>query len=191
MKNIFLKLVAVVTLLSSSVVFAIPSNEIEGKIEFFGLANISESGGKITAIDFISAMYNDINDPGNYISAEVVTNDVSGDFSSIVGGTVATFEDPWNVGPVASLWTVAGFTFTVTDITANSSNILGFFQGVKANGFITGNGFDQTASQFTWTSQIAGTSFSATTVPTPATIALLGLALVGFGATRRKKTSLI
>jgi len=131
----------------------------------------------------------------------------AGSFAGL-NGSAATFATPWtfNAGTVAvplpvgatpGLWSVGGFTFNLTSASVFSQG--GFPAGVTVNGIgvIVGNGFDATTGTWSFTTQdpSAGTpalfSFSASSgaVPTPdggSAVALLGFALVGVEALRRK-----
>ena len=123
----------------------------------------------------------------------------SGDFAAagLVDGSIATFAPGWTFGSgQPMLWTSGGFTFNLSasSVTLQSDSFL----LVEGDGFIVGNGFDQTAGTFSFTTQendVNGRfSFSATGIATPAstnvpdggaTIALLGLSLLGLQGARK------
>lgn len=120
----------------------------------------------------------------------------TGDFAGIAPGTQATMAQPWIFNPstpTPGLWSVGGFTFdllTATVVTQNAQ-----FLSISATGIVSGNGFDPTAMEWSFTAQSAGGrpgtifSFSANGVAVPdggATVALLGLALTGVEVLRRK-----
>jgi hypothetical protein len=125
--------------------------------------------------------------------------DADGDFLSFAtpGVSQAVFgATPWffnTVVPIVNFWSVGGFSFELT-----ASSI--FSQGgggviVTGYGWITGNGFDRTFGTWAFSTQNPGAgqparfSFSSAegTVPdSGSTVALLGLALVGVEAFRRK-----
>ena len=120
----------------------------------------------------------------------------TGDFAGIAPGTQATMAQPWIFNPstpTPGLWSVGGFTFdllTATVVTQNAQ-----FLSISATGIVSGNGFDPTAMEWSFTAQSAGGrpgtifSFSANGVAVPdggATVALLGLALTGAEVLRRK-----
>ena len=177
MKNTILKLVASAALLVSSASFAsIATDEIKGNISFGGTSITTASAGVVTTIDYTSA---------------VTTAAATEDFASIVDGTVAGFIDPWTVGPIASLWTVGGFSFEVTSILYNTAGSIsnGFTDIILAEGLITHDDYLTTSALFSWnaSSITDEVTFSATAIPEPTTIALLGLGLIGFGAARRNK----
>ncbi len=123
----------------------------------------------------------------------------SGDFAAVglSDGDAATFAPGWTFGSgQPMLWTAGGFTFNLSasSITLQNTNFL----LVEGTGFIVGNGFDQTAGTFSFSTQendVNGRfSFSASGVATPqstsvpdggATIALLGLSLLGLQGARK------
>jgi hypothetical protein len=120
----------------------------------------------------------------------------TGDFAGIAPGTQATMGQPWIFNPstpTPGLWSVGGFTFDLlssTIVTQNASTLV-----IEGNGIVSGNGFDPTAMDWSFTTQSAGGrtrtafSFSANGVAVPdggSAVALLGLALVGIEVLRRK-----
>ena len=182
MKNIFLKLVASATLLAASASsFATPM--IEGQIAFSGLA-LAEYNQQKTKLENVSF---------NSVSVLATT----GDFSSVAPGSVAQFNDikisDSNVQATggAEFWSVGDFTFTLTNIVYNKAEKNGVLNDFIANGILKANGYSDTAGMMKFSSNQFGLPnqfiFAASAVPAPATVALLGLALVGFGVARRKK----
>jgi hypothetical protein len=122
----------------------------------------------------------------------------TGDFSGIPSGTQATMGQPWIFNPstpTPGLWSVGGFTFDLlssTIITQTAKNLT-----IEGTGTVSGNGFDATAMDWSFTTQSSGgktrTSFSfsanglAVGVPDGGSaIALLGLALTGIEVLRRR-----
>lgn len=117
----------------------------------------------------------------------------------VTAGDGVTFAAPWNFnsGAVPNFWSVDGFTFNLTassvtpDLDANSVTVDG-------TGSVSGNGFMATPGSFHFTTQnpAAGSpavfSFSAASgfvaqVPDGgSSVALLGIALAGVEAVRRK-----
>lgn len=96
----------------------------------------------------------------------------SGDFASYVTvGAPVTMAQPWNFNsvPLPALWSVGGFTFNLT-----ASSIVkqgNGFLAVTGTGTITGNGFDNTAGTWRFSTQNAPAndvfSFSASTKASP------------------------
>ena len=99
---------------------------------------------------------------------------------------------PWDFGPGGpqpGLWSVGGFTFDLASSTIVTQ--IPDFLNVTGIGSITGNGFDPTLALSTLTVTTLGSQlvFGAITSPVPdggSAVALLGLALIGIEAVRRK-----
>jgi len=120
-----------------------------------------------------------------------------GSFTGLTGMAVTFTALQWNFnsGPVTNFWQVGGFTFNLTEshIFSQGGNPPGVT--VNGSGFVSGNGFMSTFGTWSFTTQdpAAGQppvfSFSAATGTVPdsgSTVALLGLALAGVEALRRK-----
>jgi hypothetical protein len=119
----------------------------------------------------------------------------TGSFASIPANVSVAMTAPYVFNPSTPspmLWSVGGFTFdlqSTTIITQSANGIL-----ITGEGTITGNGFDPTPGEWSFSQQKgSGTvlSFSATTegLPTPdggMTLILLGTGLVGLAAFRAK-----
>ena len=127
-----------------------------------------------------------------------VVSGTSGDFNSVAHGSTVAFATPYVFNPpttYATLWSVGGFTFELTNSHIDTQN--NFVLAVLGNGFVSGTGFDRTPGtwSFVVTQSNGGTSaeFSfagnTTATPTPdsgSTVALLGIALATVGALRAK-----
>jgi VPDSG-CTERM motif len=115
----------------------------------------------------------------------------TGDFS-IPLLTSATMATPWVFNPATptpSLWSVGGFTFDLLSATIVTQ--LPHFLNIEATGIIHGPGFDDTPGTFQFAVTGVGIrfGFAALTQAVPdggAAVALLGLALIGIEAVRRK-----
>lgn len=127
---------------------------------------------------------------------DVTVQSRDGDFSSVSVGASVTMAEPYIFSPstpTPALWSVGGFTFDLSGSTVvqQDSNFL----IITGSGTISGNGFDATPGDWSFTSQSPDAngvfSFSAVTsgqgVPDGgATVALLGLAFFGVELARRK-----
>jgi VPDSG-CTERM motif len=120
----------------------------------------------------------------------------TGDFAGIAPGTQASMPNSWIFNPSTAtpgLWSVGGFTFdllSATVVTQTAKNL-----SIEGSGIVSGNGFDNTAMDWSFTTQSAGGttrttfSFSANGAAVPdggSAVALLGLALTGIEVLRRK-----
>jgi VPDSG-CTERM motif len=120
----------------------------------------------------------------------------TGDFAGIAPGTQASMPNAWIFNPstaTPALWSVGGFTFdllSATVVTQTAQNL-----SIEGSGIVSGNGFDNTAMDWSFTTQSAGGttrttfSFSANGAAVPdggSAVALLGLALTGIEVLRRK-----
>jgi hypothetical protein len=118
------------------------------------------------------------------------------DFAGITPGTQAIMGQPWIFNPstpTSGLWRVGGFTFDLLSssiVTQNASNL-----SLDGSGIVSGNGFDPTAMDWSFTTQSSGgrthTTFSFSANGTAATdagsaAALLGIGLAGIEVLRRK-----
>jgi hypothetical protein len=117
----------------------------------------------------------------------------TGDFAGIAPGTQATMAQPWIFNPstpTPGLWSVGVFTFDLLSSTVVTHNAQ--FLSITGSGIVSGNGFDPTNMEWSFTTQnLGGTifSYSANGVAVPdggSAVALLGLALVGIEVLRRK-----
>ncbi|HEV2318610.1 MAG TPA: VPDSG-CTERM sorting domain-containing protein [Verrucomicrobiae bacterium] len=172
---------------------AVPTAGISGNITFAGGVTLDTSSAG-TATEVLSWT-----GPGGSGMPIVISDD--GSFSGIAAGTSASFKSPWffNSGPVASLWSVGGFTFDLT-----SSKIS--FQGgspagvvVDGIGAVMGNGLAPEAMTWEFATgnpsaggifsfQVAdGSTGSTSTVPDGGTTAmLLGLGILGLGLVKKQ-----
>jgi len=119
----------------------------------------------------------------------------TGDFASILANVPVAMTSPYIFNPSTNtpmLWSVAGFTFNLTSTTIVFQSSLGIL--ITGDGTISGNGFDPTPAQWSFSQQAGkGTvlSFSATTETGPVpdggmTLVLLGAGLAGLAVFRVK-----
>jgi len=149
---------------------------ISGDINFSGITNTFANDTEITTINFWGDM--------------VVTGN-TGDFSDINEST-ASFTNLTTITPTNNLWSFGGFSFDLLNITNNLITENGGAL-LTGTGIVKADGFEDTVYSWTYSinnmydSTAFGQHFSASAVPAPAGVALLGFALFGFGATRRNK----
>ena len=143
------------------------------------------------------------------------TKSDSGDFAGIPPEAAVASDLNTNSSAGTVIYTVAGFTFTLSSISNIDPTALSCSTGglcdddisFDLKGIVSGNGFDPTLFEGGWTAQgscqgsgssceqnvTASWSSSLTalgqqppSVPEPGTLALLSLGMIGFGAARRR-----
>jgi len=152
---------------------------IQGIINFGGAVQLNGPFATATAVT-------------NWLNAHVEAG-TTGDFAGIAVNTPVAMSS-WTFAPstpTPSLWSVGGFTFDLLSSTVVTHN--NQFLTISGSGIVSGNGFDATAMEWSFSIQNRGGtifSFSATNgVAVPdggSAICLLGLALVGIEVLRRK-----
>jgi hypothetical protein len=155
---------------------------INGDIQFAGSAQF-DTNSLLTATTVVS-----------WINAHTEAGN-TGDFSGILINTPVTMGASWIFSPstpTPGLWSVGGFTFDLLSSTVvmQTASTL----AIEGAGIVSGNGFDPTAMDWSFTTQSSGGrtrttfSFSANGVAVPdggATVMLLGAALGSLGMARR------
>jgi len=155
--------------------------------------------GNITFIGGVvldNAVFSNATGVSGFTNASVLS--VDGNFVPwVADGDAVTFPATWlfESGPVAPFWSVGGFSFNLTSSSVSLRNATGIV--VDGSGWITGNGFEETAGLWSFSTNTFAAggkfSFSAASTSVPdngASIVLLGLGLVGVGAVaRRRKTA--
>jgi hypothetical protein len=121
----------------------------------------------------------------------------TGDFGGIAPGTQAATAQLWMFNPstpTPSLWSVGGFTFHLLSSTVPTQNASSLT--VAGTGIVSGNGFDPTFMNWSFTPASSGgetsitfsfTAIGSTAVAdTGSAVALLGFALTGIEVLRRR-----
>ena len=169
------------------------------------LAMLVASGFAISAhADFITGMLN-IAGTATYDAPIATATEVvlfsnvttqganTGSFAGVAAGLPVAMTSPYVFNPSTAapmLWSVAGFTFDLQSSTIITQSVNGIL--IVGKGIVSGNGFDQTPAEWSFSQQKGrGTvlSFSATTEAVPdggMTLVLLGGALVGLAGFRAK-----
>jgi hypothetical protein len=130
-------------------------------------------------------------------SSLVLEAATTGDFATFTSNLEPVkMGKPWMFNPSTpkpGLWSVGGFTFDLSSSTIVSQSA--FFLNITGTGMVSGNGFDPTPGEWSFTSSDSNGKirssfgFQSDTVAIPdggATAALLGLALAGIEVLRRK-----
>jgi hypothetical protein len=164
---------------------------IDGAFDVFGVGQTTlNSAGEVTKIDFSFNSFG--------LRPQIVLGDYLNYFDQ---NSIFSVINPLTLNNIVGvdLWSVEGFTFTGTSILQNQSN--GSSTGLYIIGDVSHADFITTETEWFFSTQgltndaTTMKSFSSTVtspapsqVPEPGTLALLGLGLVSFGFSRRKKT---
>lgn len=159
-------------------------------IAIFGViatANAATIGGTISIFGFVD-------DPSDTSGISFIGDGTvlgaSGSFSGLVGQTATLNDVDFGLLP-GVVWSAGGFSFTIEQIigsVVSASNGISF----DALGTLSATGYDNTSGVFSFSSNEIGSTglgvFSAATaVPVPASVLLLGGALIGAGAIARRR----
>jgi hypothetical protein len=168
---------------------------INGTFDMFGTASIAtDAAGEITSIDF-----------DNLLTTAPNNDDYLPFFNFL--DVALTPTNPLFLNDILNkvVFEVAGFTFTSTSIRGSSFTDVGGL--ISANlyliGDVSGNGFATTSSQFHFSTQglikdgltlnkgfsVTVTSPAPAVVSEPGTLAIFALSLIGFAASRKKKSA--
>jgi hypothetical protein len=159
---------------------------IHGNINFAGAVQF-DTNSLATATTVMT--WFDVNGNAGFSN---VTPGATGNFG-IPAGTQATMAQPWIFNPstpTPGLWSVGGFTLDLLSSTVVTQNAQ--FLSITGTGIVSGNGFDPTSMEWSFTTQnaVGGIfSFSANGLAVPdggSAVALLGIALIGIEVLRRK-----
>ena len=121
----------------------------------------------------------------------------SGSFDSVTDGTTVSFLKPWlfdPLAPAAPLWEIdspENFRFNLTSTTTVYKSP--YFLAIRGNGFLSGNGYQDTPAEWWFTTQGVAAqnkfTWSSTAISVPdggSTLILLGGSLLGLFGLRRR-----
>jgi len=182
-KSLLAGLTAIVV--ASGLALSAHADQIDGNIDFAG--QVSFDNTHLGSATMVTAWH-----------LAIVTG-TTGDFSSVPILSPVTFVTPYVFNPptaYASLWSVGGFTFALTDSHIDSQS--NFKLTIFGSGTVSGNGFDDTPG--TWSFSVTQSngrpqqefSFQANSTAVPgtpdsgSTVALLGVGLMAVAAIRAK-----
>lgn len=160
---------------------------IDGTLDMGGGAYLLDASGDVTntASSAVSINFNP-----NIFRVIAADGDFTGLFGSV--GSIKDLSFDAFAGPVADFWSVAGFSFELTDVSRDATSNDDTFLVLNGTGVISAAGFANTAASWSYSSDTTGNgtfSWSAASntqaVPEPTVLALLSMGLIGFGL--RKK----
>ena len=170
-------------------------------VAFFGCGLASHATatlitGSINLSGLVQYDTGDLNTADAITKSGTKTGAVDGSFGGIALGTAAPFSGSWKFDPstaMPGLWSVGGFTFDL--MTSTIVNQGGGSLTLSGSGVVSSIGFDATVGAWTFTSTSSRNgkfTFVAGNGAVPdggSALALLGIALLGIEALRRKFAS--
>ncbi len=189
LKKLFTAGILLCASLSMSVHAGIIKQGINGSFDIFGLGQTTLNNGKITRIDFL------LNSSTS--KAQLALGDYQNYFTS---NSVFSVRNPLILSSIKDikLWEIEGFSFVGNNVQENKTQ--GTATGLYIIGTVSHADFAPTVTEWFFSTQgltdngVTVKSFSSTVtspapnqVPESATLALLGLGLMGFGLGRKRK----